>query len=225
MIYELIKNRRSLFSFAIISCSNKGNRTKKLKNSFIQRVFTMQPFWKKKDNQIDESQLVIAARYGNQDAFEALIDRYSPRLFAVAKRMVGSDRAEDIVQEAFWAAFKSLAKFRGDASFSSYLHTIVINRSKYILKKEKHNLEIDENSFDYSSASEVDNLTNKLVLEQALAKLPSKFRECLVLRELSGFSYKEIADILQINEGTVKSRMARARAKLKNILIEMGVSL
>lgn len=219
-----MKNKTSLFLFAIINCFTEQNRIKNIKDRLIKQVFTMQPFWEKKDSQIDESQLVIAARYGNQDAFEALVDRYSARLFAVAKRMVGNDRAEDIVQDAFLAAFKSLAKFRGDASFSSYLHTIVINRCKYILKKEKYNLEIDENNLDYSSASEADNVIDKLVLEQALTKLDSKFRECLVLRELSGFSYKEIADILQINEGTVKSRMARARAKLKNILIEMGLN-
>ena len=190
----------------------------------LYNIFVMQLFGHKKNVEIDESQLIAAAKYGNEDAFAALIDKYSASLLAVAKRMVGNDRAEDVVQDAFLAAFKTLAKFRGDASFSTYLHTITINRCKYILKREKYTLEIDENSLDYSKQAADEAIVNQIVLEQALIKLPPNFKECLILRELSGFSYKEIAEILQINEGTVKSRMARARAKLKDILIEMGIS-
>jgi len=190
----------------------------------IKKVLMMRFLDKRKLTDIDESQLIVAAKYGNEDAFAALIDKHSASLLAVAKRMVGNDRAEDVVQDAFLAAFKSLAKFRGDASFSTYLHTITINRCKYILKREKYTLEIDENSLDYSKQDADEAIVNQIVLEQALIKLPPNFKECLILRELSGFSYKEIAEILQINEGTVKSRMARARAKLKDILIEMGIS-
>ncbi len=231
MIYRIFDNNLFIcylsirsFLYVLYQSTIDANYSSFKEKYAIKKVLMMRFLDKRKLTDIDESQLIVAAKYGNEDAFAALIDKHSASLLAVAKRMVGNDRAEDVVQDAFLAAFKSLAKFRGDASFSTYLHTITINRCKYILKREKYTLEIDENSLDYSKQDADEAIVNQIVLEQALIKLPPNFKECLILRELSGFSYKEIAEILQINEGTVKSRMARARAKLKDILIEMGIS-
>ncbi len=175
----------------------------------------------------DDARLVAAAKYGNSEAFEALIDLYAPKLHAVARRLVGEDLAADVVQDAFLAAHKGIKNFRGQASFSTWIHKIVIHRCKRVGKLKKHHEPLHEamasarqNPEDTAYQAYV-----QRVIECSLNQLPEKFRTPLSLREFSELSYQEIAEVLRIRYGTVKSRIARARAMLKDILEKQGVVL
>jgi len=169
-------------------------------------------------------QLVAAAKYGNSDAFDVLVERYAPRLHAVARRMVGEDLAADVVQDAFLAAFRSLGRYQGTASFSTYLHTIVVNRCKRVGRRRPQELPLAEVvSSRAGPEREAEATVTREGIERALHALPEAFREALSLREFYGLSYQEIAEVLDISEGTVKSRIARARSLLRNALEEAGI--
>ncbi len=186
-------------------------------------LLTRLRFWRQARDEGDEAQLVAAAKYGDPDAFDALVERYAPRLHAVARRMVGDDLAADVVQDGLLAAFKSLRNYRGAASFSTYLHTIVINRRRLGPKQPQH-LPLREVAGNRPGPHEV--LEANIAREQidsAFRALPDEFRETLGLREYSGLSYAEIAEVLGLQEGTVKSRIARARRLLKAALESAGV--
>ena len=176
----------------------------------------------------DEDGLVAAAKYGDPEAFDELVEAYAPRLHAVARRMVGDDLAADVVQDAFFAAFKSLKRYRGSASFSTYLHTIVINGCKRALKKRpKHMSLLEHGQHDPQDGSDpshqFERREARSQIDEAMGSLPDVFRETLSLREFSELSYSEIAEVLGIREGTVKSRIARARGLLRDKLEQMGV--
>jgi RNA polymerase sigma-70 factor (ECF subfamily) len=181
-------------------------------------------FWRRARDGDAETQLVAAAKYGDPDAFDALVERYAPRLHAVARRMVGDDLAADVVQDALIAAFRGLRGYRGAASFSTYLHTIVINRCRRLGPKVQHHLMLRE--VESVSAGPVEVFEAGLTREQiegAFRALPDPFREALGLREYSGLAYGEIAEVLGIQEGTVKSRIARGRRLLREALEREGV--
>ena len=187
-------------------------------------LLTRLRFWRQARDEGDEAQLVAAAKYGDPDAFDALVARYAPRLHAVARRMVGDDLTADVVQDGLLAAFKSLRNYRGAASFSTYLHTIVINRCRRLGPKQPQHLPLREVAGNRPGPHEV--LEANIVREQidsAFRALPDEFRETLGLREYSGLSYSEIAEVLGLQEGTVKSRIARARRLLKAALESAGV--
>ncbi len=175
----------------------------------------------------EEDRLVAAAKYGDSEAFERLIELYAPRLNAVARRLIGDDLAADIVQDAFLAAHRGLGKFRGAASFSTWLHKIVINRCRQVAKRQRIHEPLADNLISEHSQPE-QQLEATLLregLEQALRQLPEPFRLALSLREFSELSYAEIATVLGTRQGTVKSRIARARAMLKEVLEREGFSL
>lgn len=176
-----------------------------------------------------EARLVAAAKYGDPEAFEALVDRYGPRLHAVARRMVGDDLAADVVQDAFLAAFRSLGGYRGTASFSTYLHTIVVNRCRRVGARRREHMTLDEGVLpvppDRVAAPErhAEASQTREAVEEALRALPPEFRETLALREFSELPYGEIAEVLGVSVGTVKSRIARGRALLRTALEQVGV--
>lgn len=182
-------------------------------------------FWRRAREGGSESQLVAAAKYGDPDAFDALVEHYAPRLHAVARRMVGDDLAADVVQDALLAAFRGLRGYRGAASFSTYLHTIVINRCRRLGPRQPRHLPLKEVAADGAGPLEMfeASLTREQI-DTAFRALPDTFREALGLREFSGLSYAEIAEVLAVQEGTVKSRIARARKLLRAALEGAGVA-
>lgn len=182
-------------------------------------------FWRRAHEGGNEAQLVVAAKYGDPDAFDALVERYGARLHAVARRMVGDDLAADVVQDALLAAFRGLRGYRGAASFSTYLHTIVINRCRRLGPRQPKHLPLRE--FESGGGGPLEALEATLTREQidrAFRALPDTFREALGLREFSGLSYAEIAEVLGVREGTVKSRIARARGLLRDALTASGMA-
>ena len=174
---------------------------------------------------------------GNTNAFEELVLEYEKKVYNVALRILGnSEDAADMTQEAFIKAFNSLSGFRGDSKFSVWLTRIVSNLCLDFLRSRSRrptvslSVEDDEGDdvqldiADVSQSPELllaRSLTRESV-RRGLKALPEDYREILLLREIQGLSYDEIAEALNIEVGTVKSRIFRGRKKLCDYLIKDG---
>jgi len=184
-----------------------------------------------------ELELVARARAGDQTAFEQLLLDHQNRVYTLAFRMVNDrEEAADLAQEAFLKAWQVLPSFQGDSSFSTWMHRLTTNVCIDWLRKQKRRKEIepaysldDEEAAWAEPADPEQDPQKKLersernrAVERALAALPDYQRQVLVMRELSGLSYQEIGQALDLDMGTVKSRIARARLALRKILLEDG---
>lgn len=174
---------------------------------------------------------------GNANAFEDIVREYEKNIYNIALRMCGDrEDALDISQESFLKAYHSLHSFRGDSKFSVWLYRIVSNTCLDFLRERKRRAEVPlAREDDDGEAEQADirdeSLSPETLLEQkltrealrrGLASLPEDQRRILLLREIQGFSYDEIGQILSLESGTVKSRIFRARRKLCEFLIEDG---
>jgi len=182
-----------------------------------------------------ETYLVQKCQQGDVEAFEVILKMYEKRIYNFAYRMLGDkEDAMDITQEVFIKAYKSVNAFKGNSSFSTWLFKIAKNVCiDYLRKNGKVRIfsldktikmdggEIKKETPDTSNLPEeiVKRKEIQHVVHQAIARLPEKYKEAIILRDLQDFSYKEIADILNCNIGTVKSRISRGRKELKNILL------
>lgn len=183
-------------------------------------------------NDIPEQQLVKAARAGDADAFETLVLRYEKRVYALALRMCGNPAdAQEAAQEALLSAWQSLPFFRGEASFSTWLYRLTSNASVDLLRREKRQRAISLDDGEMSLNIPDDRLTPHEEAEQSelreairsgLKTLPDDYRAVLVLRELHQLSYQEISTALDVDLGTVKSRINRGRKRLCEFLTETG---
>jgi RNA polymerase sigma-70 factor, ECF subfamily len=153
-------------------------------------------------------------RRHEQAAFHELVDRYSAVLFRVAYSMVGNAAdAEDVVQETFTAAFTGISKFRGESSLKTWLMQILVRQSARIRRGRRMTIgieNVDQTVADPAGASE-----SRMDVIEMLQKLSPEHREVIVLRELQGMGYEEMAQALKIPRGTVESRLHRARQELK----------
>ena len=172
----------------------------------------------------DLDQLVEAARHGDHEAFEELVRRTHADTFALARRLVSDDDdAQDVVQEAYLRAFRSIKKFRGDAQFSTWLYRITANCASTHLgrRRRHHHDELDEEvavpdpqpDHDPAAACEATLLRDRL--EAAIAELPPRLRVVVVLRDIYDMNHAEIAEELDISESAAKVRLHRARRKLR----------
>lgn len=184
-----------------------------------------------------EAAVIIAVLDGDVDAYEALVKEYEKNVYNLALRMTGnSEDAADMSQEAFIKAYNSLGAFRGESKFSVWLYRIVSNvcldflRSKNrkptvsLSTENDDGEEVELDIADESQSPEylLDRSLTRDAVRRGLSSLPPEHREILLLREIQGLSYEEIADVLGIEEGTVKSRIFRARKKLCTFLIKDG---
>ena len=182
-----------------------------------------------------ETRWVQAARKGDQDAFAALVHQYEKRVYALAIRMCGNpDDAAEAAQEAFLSAWQGLPFFRGDASFSTWLYRLTANACVDLLRREgRHrsaagpslndeelNLDVPDAAPTPQEAAERRALREEI--EAGLSALSPEHRQVLVLREMHQLSYEEIASVLQLDLGTVKSRISRGRKQLRNFLLRRG---
>jgi RNA polymerase sigma-70 factor (ECF subfamily) len=175
--------------------------------------------------------LLKAVKNGDCESFNPLIERYKLPLYRVMYRMVlNRDDAEDLVEEAFIKAYRSIKRFDTDRPFYSWLRRIAVNNAINFLKKERRNLteplEFVEKSLSNGRNDPVAMTKQKMMKErinQAMAKLPKEFRIIISLKVEKDLSYDEIGRVLKIPKGTVMSRLARARQKLRHIFNEMGV--
>jgi RNA polymerase sigma-70 factor, ECF subfamily len=188
----------------------------------------------------DDLTLVRRARSGDQRAFTLLVERYQKKVYAVALGMVkDAEEAMDVSQEAFVKVHRYLDRFKGDSSFYTWLYRITTNTCIDVLRR-RGVTSTSSDSVEYDDTVELDvteaNLgllgsqldTNPArsalrrelgeKLEDALAQLPEKHRAVLLLRELEGMSYDDLARTLEIPKGTVMSRLFHARAKVQRLL-------
>ena len=175
------------------------------------------------------------ARRGELDAFEELVRQYEKRVYAVALRSSGSpEDAADITQEVFLRAWRSIESFRGDSGFSTWLFRITMNlcvdhaRHKNAQPQTQPLVvgeEDAERPIPDPAPTPEEHLENSELgreLAAALDEVSEEHRRIVLLRDVSGLSYTEIAEVLEISEGTVKSRLSRARIALRTILLRRG---
>jgi RNA polymerase sigma-70 factor (ECF subfamily) len=186
----------------------------------------------------EEQRLIDRCLSGEVEAFRPLVNRYQRVTFSIALRMLGSRAdAEDVTQQAFVDAFNALDGFHGDGrahAFSTWLLRIAINRSKDVLKSKKRTEEPlegeipgTEAAFAYDPQSPEANASSgerRHYLENALLQVAPKYREVLILKDVEELSYEEIRDILQLPLTTLKIRVVRARAMLRDIIEREGLT-
>ena len=184
-----------------------------------------------------DQQLVERVQAGDKAAFDLLVRKYKHRVLKLVSRFVSdAAEAEDVAQEAFLKAYRALASFRGDSAFYTWLYRIAINTAKNALVSNRRrpvdfDLDLqDPEQYDrHARLKEGDTpegvlLTEEIrsVVEKAMEQLPEDLRTAIVLRELEGLSYEEIAEAMDCPVGTVRSRIFRAREaidkKLKPLL-------
>ena len=182
---------------------------------------------------MDEAQAIQAAKRGDLAAFNRLVMAYQNTAYNVAYRILGdADAADDACQEAFLSAFKGIQNFRG-GSFKSWILRIVTNacydQLRYKGRRPANSLEEVAEQPDYSAKlvngherPEEYALRQELshVIQEAITNLPPEQRTVVVLSDIQGFAYQEIAEITGVSLGTVKSRLSRARMKLRDHLLE-----
>jgi len=183
--------------------------------------------------------LVEAAAGGSREAFDALVRRHQSAVITLARVLTsGRGDAEDLAQDVFVRAWRSIGTFRGDSTFRTWLHRVAINVIRTSQSRQGRLMRIftargrDDESLDgarvgpavdpASGEEPVDaTLARRQVIDRALATLPEELRVAVTLRDLQGLDYKEIAAALDVPIGTVESRIFRARQKLKPLLASL----
>jgi RNA polymerase sigma-70 factor, ECF subfamily len=167
-------------------------------------------------------EIVERARRGDQEAFAAVIHHYDPGLRALAYRLLGDrDRMDDALQEAYVKAFRALPRFRGDSKLGTWLYRIAYNACLDELGRSRRvvQLPLDEHREQPGTAPDPgDVAAQRRDLATALAALPAEERAAVVLVDAQGFDYREAARVLGVPEGTIGSRLSRARAALRRSL-------
>jgi RNA polymerase sigma-70 factor, ECF subfamily len=172
-----------------------------------------------------EEALIEGARRGDRAAFEELVRRHADRLYAVVLRFTGSDEAaQEATQEAFLRAWRSIGRFEGRSQFFTWLYRIGINEAKRRAERDperQRHVSLDETNApeppDWSEAPTRRAAQSDLqaALERAIAALPPDYRAPLVLRDVEGLSTQEAAEIMELGEAALKSRLHRARLAVR----------
>ena len=173
----------------------------------------------------DDAMLVEACLRGDRQAFNELVDRYEGPLFSAAYRITGSvEDAMDATQNAFVNAYEKLHTFDPTYRFFSWIYRIAVNQSLNLVDRRKEQTELVEDTPAESRgpAEIFDSTETRGHLKQALLELEPNYRTVIVLKHLEGFSYREIGELLEVPEKTVKSRLFTARQRLRVILTERG---
>ena len=184
-----------------------------------------------------EAMIVRKVLQGDVNAFEKLVTEYERAVYAIAQRMTGNaEDAADMTQETFIKAYNSLSSFRGDSKFSVWLYRIANNVCLDFLRSRSRKPTVslsaedddgEETQLDIADESQspellLENALTRDAVRRGLDSLPPDYKQILLLREIQGLSYEEIAAALGIESGTVKSRIFRARKRLCTFLIEDG---
>lgn len=179
--------------------------------------------------QMDENKLIERATSGDPAAFNRLMEMHEKRMYAVALRMFGNrEDAQDSLQEAMLRVYRSIGGFKGQSSFGTWVYRITMNTclDEIRRKKNKQSASLD-NMLDQGWAPTDEGASpEKRVMQQEMRKsiaqsiqeLPEDMRSAIIMRDVHGYSYEEIADTLNVNVGTIKSRISRGREKLREKL-------
>ena len=177
----------------------------------------------------DDAELVAASKNGDQDAFALLVQRHQHRVFNLVYRMLQQyDEASEVTQETFLAAWQGLPGFRGDARFSTWLYRIAYNccLKQVELRKRDQALQtaiqaeqhLENAGSEMRVDTEIDAHDRQVLVREQLSTLPTKYRLVLILRHLQEKTYEEMAEILAMPIGTIKTHLFRARNLLKERL-------
>lgn len=181
-------------------------------------------------------ELMNKAKEGEQQAFETLVSRYEGKIYHMALRYTGDQQeAMDITQEVFLRMFRGAAEFQGASSVSTWLYRITDNVCKDAMRRvssratvslevmdQEEIYEIEIPDLRYNPESVYDRAALRDTIVDAVSALPEHLRKIMILREIAGMSYEEIAECLELELGTVKSRIARGRDKLRSFLSKAG---
>ncbi len=186
------------------------------------------------DGQPSDETLVRRAQKGDTKAFDVLVERHYRRIFSLAFQMLGnSDDAADATQDTFVKAFEQMKSFRGDSAFSTWLYRIAVNTCRDFLRRPRpinfSQLTDNEHSeFDpaiWTEPNPEDLLAQREraeLVHLALRQLPEEMQQVLALCDMQGLSYNEAAAVLGVPEGTLKSRLHRARQAFKNVWLRLN---
>lgn len=181
-----------------------------------------------------DSELITECLQGRTDSFGQLVTRYQERLFGTLVTMLGSvEDARDVAQEAFVQAYQKLESFRGQSAFYSWLFRIALNSSvdhhrrqrrptvSIDAAREQTGAEPTDLHPDTSPSFSIERTERQKLVQMALSKLSPEYRQVLILKEMEDMKYEEIAAAVKIPVGTVRSRIHRGRAELKDILEQL----
>ncbi|MDQ3134685.1 MAG: RNA polymerase sigma factor [Acidobacteriota bacterium] len=167
---------------------------------------------------------------GDVSAFETLYRRHFRRVYLLCLRMLGNPaEAEDLTQETFTHLYNKIGSFRGDSAFTTWLHRLTVNQVLMHFRRRKSRPEFT--TFDGETPIQIvrgtENpgkmpIVDRLVLEDAISKLPPGYRSIFVLHDVEGHEHGEIAQMLGISEGTSKSQLHKARLKIRNLIREQA---
>ena len=181
----------------------------------------------------DDRRLIAECLGGQRDAFGDLVSRYQARLYNAALRLVQSpDDAADVVQDAFLSAFQALHTFKGDAEFFTWLYRIAFNTAISLKRKKRPAVSLEthksEAGIDPDDPSEyvkpgaaLERTEDERQLGDAIARLSPEHREVLLLKDIEGLKYEDIAELLGVPIGTIRSRLHRARLELRDLLVPL----
>lgn len=175
-----------------------------------------------------DEELLHEAQKGHVASFHELMERHAPGVFRLAFRLVGNESdAEDVVQETFMGAFRQMSGFRGEATVKTWLSRIAVRQAArhYRIRGRGRMRPLQVIETEGSERSETigdgpssESIERSMDVRRAVEKLTPEHREVILLREFDGMSYGEIADVLSVPQGTVESRLHRARQELKELL-------
>ena len=170
---------------------------------------------------MDERELIARLQKRDEAAFEELIRQYEKKVYTLCFRMCGnSEDAEEAAQDAFLALWRGIDRFRQESSLSTWIYRLATNACIDTLRRRKK----QSGSVDTSPQPQetVEHREAQKLLQEGLSALPEEYRKVLILREIEGLSYTEIAESASIELGTVKSRISRGRSLLRNFLSGNG---
>jgi RNA polymerase sigma-70 factor (ECF subfamily) len=174
-------------------------------------------------NSPDDGTLVAAARDGDRDARRKLYEATKPGIERLMVRMVGRQDAADLTQQVFLQAYRNLSQFSGRAKFSTWLYRLAVNEALQHLRRRKRFRFVSlDKIIPTTTPSDVTKCENGELLEQVLREIDPQLRAVFVLREIEELSYAEIAEAIGVAEGTVGSRLNRARKELQRRLTRLG---
>lgn len=173
--------------------------------------------------QISDEEIIAEVKSGNIEAYSEIVRRYNQRLYRIAVSYgVMDDDAEEVIQLAYISAYEKLSQFRGEAKFSTWLIKILINECLMLKRQQKRVVKLDEikdvtfNTESHQNPEEkYMNIERKEILEEAVKRLPEKYRTVFIFKEIEGMNIEEISDSLGISKVNVKVRLHRAKSMLK----------
>jgi RNA polymerase sigma-70 factor (ECF subfamily) len=168
----------------------------------------------------NDPELIRRFQEGNDQAFGTLMARHERRVYNLAYRMLGNaEDARDATQDAFLSCFRHLSAFRGDSAFSTWLHRIAVNACYDALRRRRDTASLDDRPVEPASLPDHSDQTGTAIdIQRALSSVPPDFRAVLVMHEIQDMPLEDIASILAVPVGTVKSRLHRGRVALGRAL-------